>query len=373
MSSLRALLRHLGTGTGDAMMGTVHSAKVFGLASVLVSLGVFAACDGNDSTVPPEGTTSTSGSSSGGAGGGDGGSGGSGDGGSLTVSAGSGGGSGTGCDKVDFLFVVDNSVSMGDQQAALIASFPSFIQSIQSTLTADSDYHIMVVDTDEVTRCTPTNCQNGTQSADTLCDEANGYACDQNNFTTCDNVLGAGVLNPAGDGASNQLCNITGGNRYLVESEPNLATAFACMAQVGLAGHPSERPMDAMVAALAPGINGVDGCNEGFLREDAILVVTFISDDPNVEDAGMPQDWYDAVVAAKGGNPDAVAVVGLTPNFDGCRPNNKPNAGAHWSEFIQLWGDHGLEGSVCEADYGPFFDQAIGIIDETCDEFTPPS
>jgi len=277
-----------------------------------------------------------------------------------------------GCAKVDFLFVVDNSVSMKDQQAALIASFPGFMASIKTTLSKVNDYHIMVVDTDETTRCTPENCQTGEMSADTLCiAAANGYACNTT-FEPCDNTLGAGVVHPAGDGASNKLCEITGGNRYITQEEQDLDGTFACVAQVGLAGHPSERPMDAMVAALADGINGPGGCNEGFLRDDAILVVTFISDDPNYEDAGGPQDWYDAVVAAKNGDPASVVVLGLTPAWDGCGPDDKPDKGAHWAEFLTMWGDHALHASVCNLDYAPFFDEAVSIIDTACNEFEPP-
>jgi hypothetical protein len=52
-----------------------------------------------------------------------------------------------GCEKVDFLFVIDNSGSMLDEQQSLIASFDGFIEAIQGTLMAQ-DYHIMVVDTD---------------------------------------------------------------------------------------------------------------------------------------------------------------------------------------------------------------------------------
>jgi hypothetical protein len=53
-----------------------------------------------------------------------------------------------GCRKVDFLFIIDNSGSMGDEQQNLIASFPGFIQTIQAELELASDYHIMVIDTD---------------------------------------------------------------------------------------------------------------------------------------------------------------------------------------------------------------------------------
>lgn len=68
--------------------------------------------------------------------------------------------------------------------------------------------------------------------------------------------------------------------------EPDLQGAFACGARVGTAGNPSERPMNGMTEALSPALNGPGGCNEGFLRDDAILVVTFISDDPKFEDGG---------------------------------------------------------------------------------------
>jgi len=287
------------------------------------------------------------------------------------------GGEMMGCQRVDFLFVIDSSVSMDDNQAALIASFPGFIDAIRDTLPEGSDYHIMVADTDDRSRCTPENCADPANAdvsdVQDLCinDGEGGHACTAM-FTACDTTFGAGVVHPAGELSSNQVCEIAGGNRYMTEAEPDLNATFACVAQVGTAGHPSERPMDALVAAMADGINGPGGCNEGFLRDDALLVVTFISDDPNVEDAGTPQDWYDAVVAAKNGDPTSVVVLGMIPAFDGCRPDDKPEAGAHWAEFVAMWGAQGSSASVCELDYSPFFAGAIGIIDEACENFQPP-
>jgi hypothetical protein len=126
--------------------------------------------------------------------------------------------------------------------------------------------------------------------------------------------------------------------------------------------------MEAMVAAVSPTMNDTGGCNEGFLRKDAILVVTFISDDTNKEDTGTAQSWYDAVVAAKGGKPESVAMLGLIP--DGAAAN--PAKQLHWHDFITLWNKRGLKGDVASADYAPFFDAAIAVIDETCNNFTPP-
>jgi hypothetical protein len=350
------------------MLGRKH---VF-TSCLIAALGVGYGCSGD--AAPPNNDTGAGGeaaSSSGDQSGSGNGTGG-GFGGNFSSSSAGGNSGDSGCKKVDFLFIIDNSVSMSDQQAALIASFPGFIDAIENTVEA-SDYHIMVADTDDETRCTPDNCNTGNMGAQDLCiDAANGYACNTNLFDTCDNTIGAGVVHPAGDGATNAPCTIFGGNRYIIDGEPDLVDTFSCMALVGLAGHPSERPMDSLVAAMSEQMNAAGACNEGFLRDDAILVVTFISDDPNYEDQDGPQEWYDAVVAAKGGNPDAVVVLGLTPNFDGCQDGKGPPKGSHWSEFVAMWGARGLEASVCNLDYAPFFEQAVSVIDTTCDEFEPP-
>jgi hypothetical protein len=270
---------------------------------------------------------------------------------------GSGGNGPTGCAKVDFLFVIDNSVSMQKEQEALIASFPGFISSIQATLSAKEDYHVLVADTDAWGKCKvgENSCLNTG-----LCKEDNAYICNAT-FDECDKTMGAGVVHPAGKGASNQVCQLAGGQRYIQKQEPDMNAAFACTAQVGLAGDAQERPMDAMVAAVSPELNAVEGCNEAFLRDDALLVVTFITDEAG-NDTGKPKDWYDAVVDAKKGNVDAVVVIG----FIAGGPNSEHG------KFISLWGDKGFHGQANESDYSEQFASALSIIDEACDDFEPP-
>jgi hypothetical protein len=86
---------------------------------------------------------------------------------------------------------------------------------------------------------------------------------------------------PAGTFSSNKLCPIDVQRRYMVKGEPNLEDTFACVAQVGVSGH--GRLGQALTAAMQKGINDPGGCNPGFLRKDALLMVTLIS---NIGDRG---------------------------------------------------------------------------------------
>jgi hypothetical protein len=274
-----------------------------------------------------------------------------------------------GCQRVDFLFVIDNSVSMEDNQASLVGAFPGFIAAIQNTLSANSDYHIMVADTDPWGRCDTVN---GFQGIDPGSDTCNNYI-KNTAFVPCDAVVGAGVDHPAGDFASNTPCSFAGGNRYMLPEEPDLAAAFACAAMVGTAGNSSERPMEGMIGAVSPALNAMGQCNAGFLRDDALLVIAFVSDDPNYEDDGTPMEWYQAVLDAKLGDPSGVVVLGLTPAWDACTGNGNPK-GEHWKEFIEMWGDRGIHGSVCGTaqEYVAFFESAVATIDQACDDYVPP-
>jgi hypothetical protein len=269
-----------------------------------------------------------------------------------------------GCSKVDFLFVIDNSVSMNQEQTALTTAFPAFIATIEDTLTA-GDFHIMVVDTDAETRCTPETCAGPLSSLHATCKGDDGqpnYAC-TGTFEACDSVRGAGVVHPAGDLASNMPCAPFGGHRYIVADEPALAETFQCMATVGTAGFGEERPMDAMVAAVSSALQGPGGCNEGFLRDDAILVVTFITDDKNMVDVATAQQTYGALVASKGGDVDRIVMLGLIPQPDA---GDCATGGAHWRELVGLFGERGLQGPVCASEYGSFFAGAVATIDTTC-------
>lgn len=320
--------------------------------------------------------------------------------------------------KIDFLFVVDKSSSMTTKQENLVQSFPGFVDSIEMTEEAGGgDFHVLVTHTDTIgiynidPYCT-WDCEGdeGTCELDgSACAFVNDHACldtcreDIDNTCTngmdcrdllpecgeCGCTLGAGRIADMDD----MPCGVEGGDRYLSSGQPQLEETFACMAEVGISGA-RERQADAVLEAIAPDQIGAGGCNEGFLRPDAILVVALITDeedgeipgttaDWNLGSDGTPAEWRDAVVGAKGGDEEAVVMLGLLGDLDqpdplcecpledfGCE-GTVAEPSPILREFVTSFPRH-VVASVCEPNYDPFFAQAVALIDQTCADFDPP-
>ncbi len=283
----------------------------------------------------------------------------------------------SGCQKIDFLFVVDNSASMGSHQAALRSSFGPFMDTIVETVQAQ-DYHVMVVDSDagdDIATCEP--CSPDSFWCGDWCDAK------ANLDVSCETTLGAGEVAPYNHEASNEICGVPGENRFLTSdaSPAELKSLFECVANVGIFGSGAELPMSALVEAVSTQA-GAGGCNEGFLRDDAILVVTVITDDypvsgtpDNASTSGAPQAWRDALVQAKGGNADNIVMLGIVNTEDATCVAGAGDPIVHPTErfvdFVGSFGERGLTGNICESSYVGFFEDAVALIDTACDEFTP--
>ncbi len=177
------------------------------------------------------------------------------------------GGSFTSHDKVDVLFMVDNSPSMTPKQMLLQSSFAAFVTALQNAGAAHpASYHIGVVTSDL---------------------GAGPYTLNQ------------GQCRPGGDGAKLQSAAATsatgvpaacssftlgGGVRFIdydqVHGTDNLggtdlATAFTCISSVGQSGCGFEHQLESAYRALHDAIPE----NAGFLRPDALLVVVYVTDE----------------------------------------------------------------------------------------------
>lgn len=247
------------------------------------------------------------------------------------------------CDAVDLLFVIDNSGSMADEQANLIASVPGFIDGISDRLGVHTDYHVGVVSTDEAT--------------------FNAHGCQE---------LGALVTRTEGDLSSESDCGPYVEGASFMTPQDDLDSSFSCAAQLGIDGNGIERPMDALDRALHPA-EGVTACNDGFLRDEALLVVVLITDEEDDADSeGGPVSWYESVLDAKGGDEERVVVLSLVghPKPNDCIPTQWTGMqGAEIAtrilQFTSIF-PYGYVGDICSADYEPFFAEATEHIDTVC-------
>ena len=158
--------------------------------------------------------------------------------------------------KIDILFVVDDSGSMGRHQTTLASNFNKFITWAAQL---QVDYHIGIVTTDPYKS---TGCLRG---------------------------------NP----------------KFIQRTTPGLATAFKRNVNVGTRGSASEKAFNASHKALTP--PNITGCNNGFYRKDASISVIYVSDER--EQSTQPVNFYVNFLRNLKGirNPDKLRVSAIGP------------------------------------------------------------
>ena len=179
---------------------------------------------------------------------------------------------------VDLLFVIDNSNSMQEEQASVVAEMPDIVQALSSgdvdfdgeeDVTPVGSLHIGVVTTDMGTGgfVVPT--------------------CDNRTFGDDGRLRSEG--SPSIDG-----CAAAYPEFLIFEPERGVdASQFAfsagCLIAAGSTGCGFEQPLDAMLKALTPASSDIrffrntsghgDGANAGFLRRESVLVVLMLTDE----------------------------------------------------------------------------------------------
>jgi len=269
-------------------------------------------------------------------------------------------GSSTACGKMDFVFVIDNSGSMEEEQTNLVANFPQFISVIDQLAGAGGsplDYRVALTTTGrDVTY-----------------------------------VLNVPPLPPISqteegeDGEFQQKCQMS--RRWLERGDPDVTGTFACAAQVGTQGPGIEMPLYAVELALHDRV--LDGINAGFLRDDALLALVILTDendcsrrDDNFEIAFdtdvceitpaliPPADtvtFLDGLKKARGRWATAV-VAGPGPGECDSAFGNAKEA-SRLRDFVRLAGANAVFSSICEGDLAGALADAIATFDEACQTF----
>lgn len=280
------------------------------------------------------------------------------------------------CTKVDFIFVVDNSSSMQDEQQFLAQGVPGFVSAMQNALPNVESFQVGVVDTDSY------------PALGTLGDALDGCPPDDPELdcSSCDYQLGSFVSKPTSASDPALSCEFSTGKSYMDGKAENFANEFGCAALVGTTGNPVEQQAAALLSAVSPDLNAAGACNDGFMRDDALLVFLLISDeednhtsppDPQGGSMGEPQEWFDTVVATKDGKDSNIVALGLlggSPKFPDCADLSQGVDGAEQSsrlvDFVERF-PTSFVGSVCSEGYAAFFQDALATVSEGCANFIP--
>jgi hypothetical protein len=186
--------------------------------------------------------------------------------------------------KVDLLFLIDNSPSMAPKEAELSKRFPQLIKALQNFATAGNpaSYHIGVVNSDlgagpftlNQGQCHPGG-DNGKLQV-TPAPAAPNVPANCANFSLSGGVRYIDYNQLAG---TDNIMGLTAGD---------VGGAFSCMSSVGEGGCGFEHQLEATYRALHDPIPE----NMGFLRSDAILAVVFVTDE---DDCSAPpnSDLFD--------------------------------------------------------------------------------
>ena len=97
--------------------------------------------------------------------------------------------------------------------------------------------------------------------------------------------------------------------------------------------------------------------------------------------SGGPAEWFEGVIAAKGGVEENIVVLALVgppgPDPAACPVLDKCVGGVEGAEvaervvsFTTMF-TNGFVGRICEPSYASFFSEAVGVISTACDNFVP--
>jgi hypothetical protein len=164
-------------------------------------------------------------------------------------------------------------------------------------------------------------------------------------------------------------CGLAAGS-YITKDDV-LADSVLCTLQTGTGDWDgTEAPMDAMFASTDAQRNGPGGCNEGFFRADAPLFVIVVSDVDDNNSGGTPQQWFDDLVAFKGGHEENVSIAEIIDIDGSCAEH-----ALKLDQFQQqaLPGHKGVT-DLCEpAQIDDDLKAAIELLgNSACEDFLPP-
>jgi hypothetical protein len=259
------------------------------------------------------------------------------------------------CQKMDIIFVVDDSGSMGEEQSNLATNFPQFVNAIDAYTTKSGsklDWRIAVTTTGR---------------------DLN-YTVDALGVTLPQNEKGD-------NGAFRNKCGPT--KRWVEKADTDASSTFSCRAEVGTSGPSIEMPLYSLKLALNDRM--ADGTNAGFLRPDALLAVVILTDEDDCsrEDNNFtiqsdscktmqnlhPVSEYAAMLDAAAGGTGRWATAVIAGDKECTSSFGKAIEASRLKDFVSLAGSNGIFSSICAGDLTVGLKGALDTFDAACKNF----
>lgn len=254
------------------------------------------------------------------------------------------------CEKMDVLFVIDNSGSMGQEQTNLIANFPAFISVLDAS---GLDYRVAVTTT-------------GRDYTYTMTTPLGGIPTSQ------DGGDNGAMLKPA-------ACNMT--KRWIDKADPDPSGTFSCVANVGTGGPSDEMPLSAMRDAFEERM--MDNTNAGFRRPDSLLAIVFLTDEEDCsyeqsvtlpfasslcDSMQEPVANYVSFLDTYTGDRSRWAVAAIAGPGPGACSSSFGNAdeAARLAQFVTLTGTNAKMSSICDGDLAIGLGEALALFQSAC-------
>ncbi len=283
------------------------------------------------------------------------------------------------CQKMDILFIIDDSGSMAEEQMNLVQNFPRFIEVLDSYTTAAGplDYRVAVTTTGkDVTVVTSFPALlPGLPAPPPIEDTETG---------------------PNGEFLQREACGMS--RRWIERGDPDVTSTFSCLAEVGTSGSPVEMPLK--VLDLAVGERVAEGTNAGFLREDALLAIVILTDEDDCSydsdrvERNLPNPFsgssmvdecdpenpaltslstvLDGLDAAKGERGRWAVSIIAGPGPGSCMSEfGEAFEGVRLKQFIQQVGENTNFSSICDGDLAGSLMQTLDTFDAACQSFPP--
>ena len=266
------------------------------------------------------------------------------------------------CRKMDLVFVIDDSGSMAEEQTSLANNFPRFA-------TVLNDYRLESGDDLDYRAAITTTGITAT------------YTIVQPQIPGFPPLPPITQSQTGANGKFRQTCGMT--RPWLERTDPNMATTFACAANVGTNGPAIEMPLRAAELAVQNTVNA------GFVRDDALLGIVVITDEDDCSRRANPFTTS-GDNCAENGDSDVATVTSFVTGFDQTKGERGRWATAviaapadcmsafgmganaiRLKQFAQEAGSNAVFADICQGNLAPALQSALDTFQAACENFPP--